>query len=135
MKRKSSILVLCCAIAFMVFGCKSDKSSEEKKPQIKDSLVVKNEFQTLKGEFIHVDTAAVLRVGNNLYGVKMDQIAASVIKKAESIKTDDYDVINVVVKAEINPNPETEGWKEIVTIKTLDKIYKPEQKQEAKVLN
>jgi len=122
-------------MAFMVFGCKSDKSSEEKKPQINDSLSVKDEYQTLKGEFIHVDTAAVLRVDNNLYGVKMDEVAKSVIEKAESIKTDDYDVINVIVKAEINPNPETEGWKEIVTIKTLDKIYKPEQKQEVKVLN
>jgi hypothetical protein len=135
MKIKSSLFVLVCAVAIMVFGCKSDKSSEVKEPQTKENLKVKKDYPTLTGEFIHVDTAAVLRVDNNLYGVKMDDIAKSVIKKAETIKTDDYDVINVIVKGEINPNPEKEGWKEIVTIKSLDKIYKPQQTKQVKVTN
>lgn len=135
MKKISSILVLCCTIVLMLMSCKSDKNSEKTNFKQNDSLIKADEYPTLTGEFIHVDTAAVLKVKNKLYGVKMDDIAKSVIKEAENIKTDDYDVINVIIKAEINPNNETEGWEEIVTIKKLDKIYKPQQPaEETKVL-
>lgn len=134
MKKIPSILAFCFIFSLLIPSCKSDKSSEEKESVDKESLVVANEHQTLTGEFIHVDTAAVLKVNNKLYGVEMNDLAKSVIKKSEEIKADDYDVINVIVKAEINPNMESEGWEEIVTIKTLDKIYKPQPKQETKVL-
>jgi hypothetical protein len=133
MKKSSTTLVIICCLTLLVFSCKSDKTTEEKEAA-KDSLVISEEFTTLTGEFIHVDTAAVLKVNNKLYGVKMDDVAKSIVSEAENIKTDDYDVINVVVKAEINPNTESEGWEEIVTIKTLDRIYKPQLKEETKVL-
>jgi hypothetical protein len=134
MKNISTILVYCFTVSVLVFSCKSDQSSKKEDAEIKENLVVSKEMPTLTGEFIHVDTAAVLKVNNKLYGVKMDDMAKSVVEEAEKIKTDDYDVINVIVKAEIMPNPEPEGWEEIVTIKTLDKIYKPEPEQETKVL-
>jgi hypothetical protein len=135
MKIKSTLLILCCVTSFLVFGCKSDKNPDDKDPITEEKNTVNEIYKTLKGEFIHVDTAAVLRVENNLYGVKMDEMAKSVIKKAENIKSDDYDVINVIIKGEISPNPEIEGWKEIVTIKSLDKIYKPAKSQQVKISN
>jgi|GEM_PF-617763 len=134
MKKIPLILVFCCSISLFTISCKSDKATKNKEATVKENLVATDELPTLTGEFIHVDTAAVLKVNNKLYGVKMDDVAKSVVEQAENIKTDDYDVINVIVKAEINPNTEPEGWEEIVTIKTLDKIYKPQPKQETKVL-
>jgi hypothetical protein len=134
MKKVSSLLILFVAVAVTTLSCKSDKNSDSEGLKDKKSLSIENEYMTLTGEFIHVDTAAVLKVKNKLYGVKMDDMAKSVIEKAETIKTDDYDVINIDIKAEINPNTEPEGWEEIVTIKVLDNIYKPQPKQETKVL-
>jgi len=134
MKKIALILVFCCSISLLTISCKSDKPSENKKAAVEETLVATDKLPTLTGEFIHVDTAAVLKVNNKLYGVKMDDVAKSVVEQAKKIKTDDYDVINIIVKAEINPNTEPEGWEEIVTIKTLDKIYKPQPKQETKVL-
>lgn len=134
MVKRLSILILCSCISFLALNCKSDNKSDKNKVVSQENAVAKSELSTLKGEFIHVDTAAVLKVNNNLYGVKMDDMAKSVIKEADKIMTDAYDVINVVVKAEINPNTEPEGWEEIITIKTLNKIYKSQPAQETKVL-
>lgn len=134
MKKLSSLLITFIVFSPLFFSCISDKTSEEKKEPIKvETKALKKGVATLDGEFIHVDTAAVLKVKNKLYGVMMDDMAKEAIKKTNAIKTDDYDVINVTIKAEINPNPE-EGWDEIVTIKSLDKVYKPQLTKEAKVL-
>lgn len=134
MKNLSSLLLVIGIMASMTISCNSGKKTDDKKEVVEKEDVLKSQFSTLTGEFIHVDTAAVLKVNNKLYGVRIDDMAKTVIKEAENIKTDDYDVINVVVKAEINPNTEPEGWEEVVTIKTLDKIYKPQPIEKTKVL-
>lgn len=134
MKKLSSLLLSFIIFSTLFFSCKSDKKSEEKKEAIKvETKALQKGYTTLDGEFIHVDTAAVLKVNNKLYGVMMNDMAKEAIQKTNAIKTDDYDVINVTIKAEISPNPE-EGWEEIVTIKSLDNVYKPQLKEETKVL-
>lgn len=134
MKKIESIFFLVIVFSVFAISCKSDKNTEKQITEDKEKIVASDEFTSLKGEFIHVDTAAVLKVNNKLYGVKMDEMAKSVIEKANVMKADDYDVINIDIKAEINPNTEPEGWEEIVTIKSLENIYKPQVKEETKVL-
>lgn len=114
-----------------LFGCKSEtdkKTDEEKKPEI-----VEQKFKTFHGEFIHVDTAAVLKGKNYIYGVKMDSMTTALIKEVEPLKKDPYDVVNIIVKGEIHPNDQ-EGWEEILTIKSVEKVYPPNTKQESKVI-
>jgi hypothetical protein len=127
-------LFLLSVFSVSAISCKSDKANEEKKASVEETKTLKSEFSTLDGEFIHVDTAAVLKVRNKLYGVTMDDLALEAIEKSNALKTDDYDVINVTIQAEIKPNTETEGWEEIVTIKSIDNVYKPKLKEETKVL-
>ncbi len=128
------IITIILVFTFALIGCKSDKTAEQKKVVETASKDLKSAYKTLDGEFIHVDTAAVLKVRNKLYGVTMNDFALEAIEKSDALKTNDYDVINVTVQAEINPNTEPEGWDEIVTIKSLDKVYKPQLKEETKVL-
>ena len=114
-----------------LIGCKSEtdkKTDEEKKSEI-----VEQKFKTFQGEFIHVDTAAVLKGNNYIYGVKMDSMTSALIKETEPLKKDPYDVVNIIVKGEIHPN-DKEGWEEILTIKTVEKIYPPNTKEETKVI-
>lgn len=134
MKKISSTLILMLMVLAITYSCKSDKETDSEKLNVEKSLDNNATYSTLTGEFIHVDTAAVIKVNNKLYGVKMNEMAKQVIRKADSLKTDDYDVINVIVKAEINPNTESEGWEEILTIKLLNNIYKPQPRKETKVL-
>ncbi len=127
------IITFLFAFSVLLVGCKSDKTSDEKMTEA-ETDTLKSAYTLLDGEFIHVDTAAVLKVQNKLYGVNMDDMAIKAIEKSNALKTDDYDVINVTIQAEIKPNNEPEGWEEIVTIKSLDKVYKPQLKEKTKVL-
>jgi hypothetical protein len=112
-------------------------STEKKEDKTETSDVKKTEIQTsadvFKGEFIHVDTAAVLKGSSFIYGVKMDEISKQLIQQVDDIKKDDYDVINVVVKGELSKNT-GEGWEEIITITSIEKVYPPQQIQEEKVI-
>jgi len=112
-------------------------STEKKEDKTETSDVEKTEMQTsadvFKGEFIHVDTAAVLKGSSFIYGVKMDEISKQLIQQVDDIKKDDYDVINVVVKGELSKNT-GEGWEEIITITSIEKVYPPQQIQEEKVI-
>lgn len=115
-----------------LISCKSEtdkKIDEEKKPEI-----VEQQLKTIQGEFIHVDTAAVLKGNDFIYGIKMDSISTALINEVEPLKKDPYDVVNIIVKGEIHPNDQ-EGWEEILTIKTVEKVYPPNSEQETKVIN
>ncbi len=118
------------AIGFF-FSCKSD--SKEKQPENPSTEVVENQFKTFHGEFIDVDTAAVLNGKNFIYGVKMNEHARNLIKQADSLKADEYDVVNIVVTGKLEPNTQ-EGWDEILTINSIEKVYKPKPKKQEKVI-
>jgi len=119
-------------IAIIVLNsCKSDSKDKSKSNNSNDT--VKSQFETYHGEFIDVDTAAVLNGKSFIYGVKIDEQAKDLMQQVDAIKKDDYDVIKVIVKGELHPNPE-EGWDEILTIKSIDSIYKPKLKKQTKVV-
>ncbi len=127
---KLSLVVGLMTLSFL-YSCKSD--SKEKSDKTNLNEVAESQFKTFHGEFIDVDTAAVLNGNSFIYGVKMDEQAQSLIQQVDAIKKDDYDVIKVIVKGELQPNTE-EGWDEILTITSIDSIYKPKFKQETKVV-
>ncbi|RRO20319.1 hypothetical protein [Flavobacteriaceae bacterium 14752] len=127
---KLSLVVSLMTLSFL-YSCKSD--SKEKSDKTNSNEIVESQFKTFHGEFIDVDTAAVLNGNSFIYGVKMDEQAKALIQQVDAIKKDDYDVIKVIVKGELQPNTE-EGWDEILTITSIDSIYKPKLKQETKVV-
>jgi len=114
-------------------ACKSDTDNKEKTKTSDDIEVVEQQFKTYQGEFIHVDTAAVLKGNSYIYGIKMDSITTALINEVEPLKKDPYDVVNITVKGELQPNDQ-EGWEEILTIKSVEKVYPPNTKQETKVI-
>jgi len=120
-----SLFIIC------LVGCKSE--TDKKTGENKKSEIVEQKFKTFHGEFIHVDTAAVLKGNNYIYGVKMDSMTIALIDEVEPLKKDPYDVVNIIVKGEIQPNDQ-EGWEEILTIKAIEKVYPPNAKQETKVI-
>ena len=131
MKKIKLSLLLSCLVCGLIISCKSDP--KDKSSESDSNEIVESRFKTYHVEFIDVDTAAVLNGNNFIYGVKMDEQAKSLIKDVDAIKNDDYDVIKVILKGELQPNTE-EGWDQILTIKSIDSIYKPKVKEETKVI-
>ena len=107
MKKVLFLFVISIAIA-------SCKNSEEKKTEDTSNMT------SYTGEFIYLDDAAVLKGDTFIYGVTMDDMAAELADKVAPVKSDEFDMVEVVVKGVVNPKPDgTDGWEEIITIKEI----------------
>lgn len=116
-----------------IIGCKTDAKNEKADAVEGQNMEVKSAGITYTGEFIHVDTAAVLKGNSFIYGVKMDEMSKQLINEVDAVKTDEYDVINVAVKGELSKNT-GEGWDEIITIRSIEKVFPPNQTQVEQVI-
>ncbi len=133
MKTIKAHFVIIATLVFSIWSCTSDKKSKATESENPIKTEISASSIVFQGEFIHVDTAAVLKGSNFIYGVKMDEVSQQLISQVNEVKNDEYDVINVVVKGELSKNP-AEGWEEIITITSIEKVYPPSQIQEEKVI-
>jgi len=124
MKKLFGLLIL----SLVLFSCQDedrkelmDKTQTEKVP---DSI------QVLEGEFVYSADAAVMRGENFVYGVTLDSMSQVLSDKIAPLKSDDFEMIPVTIKAQIKPNIGREGWEEMIEI--IEIIEVPEG---AKVLD
>ncbi len=90
--------------------------------------------QTIKGEFIYLEDAAVFKGDNFIYGVKIDEKMRELAEQVTSKQRDQYDMVPVTINGSINPKPEgTEGWDEIITIKEILEIKEPTNEGSIKI--
>lgn len=85
---------------------------------------VPDSIQVLKGEFVYGKDAAVIRGENFVYGVTLDSMSNALSEKIAPLKSDDFEMIPVTVKAKILPNPARKGWEEVIEI--LEIVEVPE---------
>lgn len=138
---KKSLLVLS-LIALVFTGCKNEKKQSES-TEAKDSIPPTEEKSTLIkekdsdgnsvliGDFIYSDGAAVINGKDFIYGIVLDSMANVLTEKVEPIKQDEYDMIPVAIKGKIKPNPQEDGWEEVVEITKIINISKSKSNKEA----
>ena len=85
---------------------------------------VPDSIQVLKGEFVYGADAAVLRGEDFVYGVTLDSMSGMLAKQIEPLKSDDFEMIPVTVKARISPNLAREGWEEVIEILEIMEVPK-----------
>ncbi|MEO2063357.1 MAG: hypothetical protein ABGW97_10270 [Christiangramia sp.] len=104
----------------MLVACQDDGRkelmSQPKQEKLPDSI------QVLKGDFVYGADAAVIRGENFVYGVTLDSMSKKLAEEIAPLKSDDFGMVPVTVKAKIVPNPEQEGWKEVIEIQQILKI-------------
>ena len=104
----------------MLFSCQDEERKDlMDQPEIEK---VPDSIQVLEGEFIYAADAAVLRGENFVYGVSLDSMSNLLSEKIAPLKNDDFDMIPVTVKAKILPNPNQEGWEEVIEIREILEI-------------
>jgi hypothetical protein len=119
--KKYILALLVVALGFAACQDEPKKQSEpETKTETKDSL------QVLHGEYIYVDSAAVLKGRSFVYGVKLDSMARALGERVDSLKRDQYDMVPVFVKGIVRKNEKEEGWDEIVEIKEILRVMEPQ---------
>lgn len=118
-------------LAVLLLSC--GKEPQEPSAQQAAPEAVKDSLSTIEGEFIYRSDAAVLKGKNFVYGVELDSVGLQLAKKVDALKTDDFDLIHVVVRAKIIQNPRREGWDEMVQIKKILEIPEAAQGQKPEV--
>lgn len=118
------ILILC-LIAITIIACKNQDKPVDVEVAA-PTTTVDQDKDIYKGEFIYMADAAVLTTRNEIYAVKIDEKMHELNEFAVPLKKTDFDMVNVVIKGEIVPNPffvETgEGWKKMMIIKDIIEV-------------
>lgn len=109
------------AVLFMITACGDDQAPAELEPE---AVVAKDSIPTIKGEFIFLADAAVLKGKDFIYGVQIDSISRRLADTVEPLKRDEFDMIEVTVKAKVVQNPGQTGWEELVQIREILEIPK-----------
>lgn len=124
--KKSYLAILMGILMFTVAACGDDSREEVIDPlateEVKDSITI------IEGEFIHLADDAVIKGHDFIYGVELDSLGRELAKQVEPLKSDEFDMIPVMVRAKIIANPGRDGWDEIVQIREILEL--PELKKE-----
>ncbi|WP_295178932.1 hypothetical protein [uncultured Christiangramia sp.] len=107
-------------VAILFVSCQDDEQKELNTEPV--TAKVQDSLEVLQGDYVYVADAAVLRGENFVYGVKQDSVAMLLSDKVSDLKSDDFEMIPVRVKAKILANPRLEGWDEIIEIKEILEI-------------
>lgn len=105
---KNFIIISCILLVFI--SCKKEQKQDDSK--------------VIKGEFILIEDAAVLKGENFIYGVIVDELTLELAKKVKPLKREEFDMVPVEIKGIITPNPK-EGWDELVEIKEIIGVSAP----------
>lgn len=121
MKKLFGLLML----SFALYSCQDEGRKElMDQPEVEK---IPDSIQVLEGDFVYVADAAVLRGENFVYGVTLDSMMQVLADKVSLVKTDDFEMIPVTVKAKIKPNPEQEGWEEVIEIREIIEVPESEK--------
>ncbi len=116
--KKTCILI---ALSLILFSCKNEKTDTKN-----------TDPNLIRGEFILIDDAAVIKGKDFIYGVVIDDITLDLAKKVAPLQREEYDMVPVVVKGIIKPNPE-QGWEEIIEIKEIIGVSAPTSELPTKI--
>jgi len=112
---KKILMLLCCITLFT--ACKNSSKNGEAESELTSENITE-----IQAEFIYIQDAAVLKGQSFIYGVVLDEKAKELAEQVKSFKKDQYDMVPVVIKGLIKPNPVKDGWKEIVEIQEILKV-------------
>lgn len=112
---------------------KSQQADKQKKTATKsmDRERVKSK-DVYRGEYIFTDTAAVLKGSNFIYGVTLDSLSRDLGEKIKPMRNSEYDMVPVVVKGDLHDNG-SQGWDQMLTIKKVLKVRKPQKSEALKI--
>jgi hypothetical protein len=102
-------------------GCKDQETVE-------DSNDLEVGEVSYKGDYIHINDAAVLSTADEIYAVRIDEKSADLDKQSKEFMRTPYDMVQVVITGELIPNPrkaETgEGWDQMIVIDKIIEVRK-----------
>lgn len=136
---KKSLLILGLT-AFLWMGCKNEpkndpvNTTDTELAQPSDEAEKAEDSKNDKvfiGEIIFTDKGAVINGKDFIHGVVIDSLANDLAGRIAPIKKDEFDMIPVVIKGNLVPNPDKDGWEELVEITKIINISESKSNNDA----
>lgn len=100
-------------LLFLLFGCAGNNENE------------------IKGDFIYIADAAVIKGDDFVYGVEVDSMLMELVKKTESFKKSNFDMVPVVIEGDFHQKERnTQGWDTLVKITKIITVGPVKKNQE-----
>jgi hypothetical protein len=88
----------------------------------------------IKGDFIYIADAAVIKGDDFIYGVEVDSMLMELVKKTEPFKKGIFDMVPVVIEGNLHlKEKNTEGWDTIVKLTKIITVGPAKENQESTV--
>lgn len=90
-----------------------------------------NNENEIKGDFIYIADAAVIKGDDFIYGVEVDSMLMNLVKKAEPFKNGNFDMVPVVIEGDLHLKEKNiEGWDTIVKLTKIISVGPAKKNQE-----
>lgn len=113
-------LLLLIVLSVTTFSCNQTKNAEQ-------------EVTLIRGEFILTEDAGVIKGKDFIYGVELNDMAKALDQKVKPYQREEYDMVPVVINGVLKPNPNSDGWEQIVDIKEIIGITRPTSELPTKI--
>lgn len=132
MRNKICVLI----IGLLLLSCGQDKkkSNKEGQQETKSKLEKADGPRLVRGDFITVDSAAVIKSRSKIYGVVLDSMGRELNKRSKALQNEPFDMIPVSIKGEIIQNDKKDEWEEIIKVKEIIDVKKPGNTDQTKNL-
>ncbi len=88
----------------------------------------------IKGDFIYIADAAVIKGDDFIYGIEIDSILMELVKKTEPLKKGIFDMVPVVIEGDLHlKEKNTEGWDTIIKLTKIITVGPAKENQDNRV--
>ncbi|MEM7185829.1 MAG: hypothetical protein AAF466_04150 [Bacteroidota bacterium] len=137
---KKTLVLFTMLLAVAVYSCKNAEEKTET-PETDPNITeqVEDGYQMYTGEFLYSEAqkSGVLMGSNFIYGVVIDDKAKELGAQVANVKKDSLDMVPVVIRGEVMPNPDLQeegsAWKEVITIKEIIAVSEKPSEADIKI--
>ena len=125
-------------IVLIISACNQDQKKDDKKSDDLQEKIKKDSgnLQRVSGDFITVDTAAVIKSRSQIYGVVLDSMGQVLNQRSKKMQKEQYDMIPVIIKGKIINNDVENQWEKLIEVKEIIRVSKSrEEKQQPKQIS
>lgn len=137
---KKTFFLLVMSLSVVLYSCKNGEEkteTSENDPKITEQT--EGSFQMYTGEYLFMEDkkSGVLMGSNFIYGVVVNDEAKDLAAQVAKVKKDSLDMVPVVVRGEVMPNPELKeegsAWKEVIAIKEIIAVSEKPSEADIKI--
>ena len=124
-------------IVLIVSACnQGQKKDESKSDDLKKKIKQESDnWQRVRGDFITVDTAAVIKSRSQIYGVVLDSMGQVLNKRSKEMQKEQYDMIPVIIKGDIINNDVENQWEKLIKVKEIINVSKSREDKKPKQIS